>query len=416
MNREIKFKFDWLLWFLILLPTFYVFGKDLRHIQMNFFQISVIMMLAVLHVNRYFGLFLGWAAFQILFFSDAPSKTVLLQNIFFAGVLYHFVVKYVVDMKRYFWVFFGLLAANVVWCALQAWQLDPIFHQAQMQHQTWFTEYSGFFALPAFLGNFAAIVLPLCVFLNPFLGLIAIPALLVSKSSFSLIAAGGGLLFFLWFRKRLVFWVALIVIVLSGSFYILKFDAPTGQFGRRLNVWGCVLKEGFKKQFFGHGIGSFGRKYLFIETTPDHKVRMTQNDTEIHLAVLDSALAFKKQPVIDYMVGKSTKDVELPKLKELAQASGMDFEAWDNCHNSFIQVFFEMGLFGVLILFAFIGNMFRRFLASKKDMELVALMSAFVAILIISFAHFPFYLARLGGPCIVLLALLETKLLRQEHE
>lgn len=414
MNKKIEFKFDWLTWFLILLPTFYVINKDLRHVQMNFFQISVILMLAVLHVNRWYGLFLGWATFQMLFFQGSPDQSVVIQNIFFAGLLYHFITKYVVDCKKYFKVFVWILAINVVWCVFQYFQIDPIFNQANPQHQTIFSEYSGFFAIPSFLGNYAAVVATLCLFINPLLLFFVVPAIIVSKSSFSMLAVCGGLLFYLWFKKRIVFWIALFAIVFAGSFYILKYDAPSGQFGRRIKLWGMVLKEGFKDQFFGHGIGTYNTKYAFVEITPEHTIEVAHNDSEIGLMILNRAIKNGNAKVSEYMVGKNIHDIDLKKLKSLCQNDGFDFEEWGHPHNELILVFFEMGLFGVFIVFGFIFNLFRRFFLAKKDDELLALMSCFVAIVIVSMAHFPFYVARLAGPFIVIIALLETKLLRSE--
>jgi len=415
MNKEIKFKVDWLMWFLILLPTFYIVNKDLRHVQMNFFQFSVILMLATLHVNRWFGLFLAWASFQVLFFTDVNTKNVLLQNIFFAGVLYHFVVKYVGAMRKYFWTLFGILAVNVVWCGFQYMQYDPIFHPANPQFQTIFSDLSGFFGLPAFLGNYAAVVLPLCVIISPWLGLVAIPALIISKSSFSLVAAGAGLLFFLWFRKRLFFWILLGVFLVGGLFYVAKYDAPGGQFSRRLKVWDLVLQESFKKQFFGHGLGSYGTSYAFVESTRNNKVAMVRSDPEMAEFVIAQAVELKVDAVAEYIASQNGKPLNAKKIKQVAKDNGLALESWIQPHNEFLGVFFHMGFVGLFFLFGFVFNIFRRFFrASKKDPELVALCGAFLAILIVSFAHFPFQVARLAGPFIVIMAMLETKLFRSE--
>lgn len=415
MKCEIKLKFDWLFWFILLLPTFYLANKDLRHVQMNFFQISIILMIALVHVNKWIGAFIGWALFQLVFFSEAPGKSIILQNICFGGILYHFIVKYATQLKKYCWAFFILLALNVTWCGLQYLQLDPIFTQANPQFQKHFSDLSGFFTLPAFLGNFAAISISLCCFLNPLLGLVAIPALILSKSSFSLLAAGGSMLFFWWFRKRIVFWAMLALMLSLGSIYVVKYDAPSGQFSKRLKLWNLVIKEGFKTQFFGHGLGTYGARYSFIEVTPSGEMIMARNDREAHLFILNEAIKMKKKPVIDYMVGKSTTEVDTLTLKKICQHEAMDFEIWTNPHNEFVQVFFEMGAVGVFIVFGFIGNMFLRFYRAKKSKELITLGASFLAVCVISLGHFPFYVARLAGPCLVVMALFEYFLWREEN-
>jgi len=127
--RDFKFKIDWLLLFLILLPTFYLVNRDLREVQNNFFQISAMVLVGVMHVNRYIGLMLLWAIFQFIFFKEIPIKSIYIQNLFFGAIIYQFVVKFTdpTHLKRYFWVFYGVLMLNILWCFLQMAQIDPIF-------------------------------------------------------------------------------------------------------------------------------------------------------------------------------------------------------------------------------------------------------------------------------------------------
>src|SRR3990167_9215276 len=110
MTNTINFKIDWLVLFIVLLPTFYIAGMDVRLSQMNFFQLSIFLLVALFHVTRYIGLFLGWAVFQFLFFKNSPWKSYLLPNIFFAALLYHFRVKYadLTKRKRYRWTCYGV--------------------------------------------------------------------------------------------------------------------------------------------------------------------------------------------------------------------------------------------------------------------------------------------------------------------
>ena len=65
------------------------------------------------------------------------------------------------------------------------------------------------------------------------------------------------------------------------------------------------------------------------------------------------------------------------------------------------------------ILSLFIVDMFKRFFRfGTLSLQSVVLMSSFVALLVVCFAHFPFHVARLAGPMIVLVAFLEISLLR----
>ena len=198
MIREIKFNFDFLFWFLILTPTFYITGTETRTMQLEFFKISIITMAAVFHKNRYVGLFLGYLIFQFIFFKDMMIRSTIIPNVFFAAVLYHFILNYTVITKKYLWAFFGVLLLSVFWIPIQMAQADPIWSMVNSHLATLVTEYSGWFALPAFLGNYAAMVLPLAFVLTPLLIPFALIALFFSKSSFSIVAAFSGALFYLW--------------------------------------------------------------------------------------------------------------------------------------------------------------------------------------------------------------------------
>lgn len=417
MTKTINFKIDWLLLFIVLLPTFYAPNNDLRNLQMNFFQISIIILIAMFQVNKFIGLFLGWSVLQFLFFKDLPRQSIVIQNIFSGAILYHFITKYTTPSKKYFWAFYAVLMLSVFWIPLQMNNIDPIWGMMDMKIQSTMTEYPGFFALPAFMGNYAAAVLPFAFALNPFLAAFALIALFFSKSSFSILAALGGALFFYWFRKRIVFWIILLVFGLSSFFYILKFDAPNGQFQRRFSAWGLVIQQSFQKQFFGHGIGSYGTAYKFVEVSPSLHNAEIKSPKEFMIFLANEAMAEKKQDLVKFLMAQSADNPNFGLVQTELRKNGMDFHEWNPAHNEFLQVFFDSGLVGLLIVFGYIFDIFRRFFfyGLQKDPVALTLAASFVSIILVSFAHFPFHLARLGGVFIVILAMLETCILRAEE-
>lgn len=418
MIKNIKLKIDWLFWFIILLPTFYIVGMDERSAQLQFFQFSVIALLAVMHVNKWFGALLGWCLFQFLFFKDAPIFSGALNNLFLAALAYHIIVLYSEhkEIKKYFKAFYILLGINILLCLRQYYQADPVFMMAEQDHQKVFTEYPGFFGLPAFLGNFTAAVLPLAFSLTPLLLPFCLVALYFSKSTFSVLAALCGGLFYLWFKHRRCFWAFLIIGGLSCGVYVLKYDLPTGQFGRRIEVWKMVERFSFQKQFVGHGIGSFQSQSIF-ETSPSGKLAVINSLDDFKAFLSEAALSNKTPellPEISAFKG-SVYPLEVKEFKKKLQGKGMDFERWQNVHNDFLEAFFETGFIGLFLIFGFIFDFFKRFIEfGKKDSFAVALMGSLVAIIIVSIGHFPFHMARLGGPFVVLLALLDVALIHNK--
>lgn len=415
MKRQLTFRIDWLLVFLLLLPTFYVAGKDLRHVQMNCFQLSIIAMLALVHVNCWIGAFLGWSLFQMIFFPNIPGTSIVIQNIFFGALLYHFIIKYCSGLKRYYWALIGLLGFNVFWAILQMYHVDPLFMMVDYKNQSVITEWAAFFSLPAFFGNFAAVLAPLCLYVFPPTALLVIPVIIWSKSSFSILALFVGVLFFLWFRKRILFWITLIILGTLSTVYVIKYDAPSGQFGKRLVVWNLIIRESLRTQFFGHGVGSYNNSYVFIEAEPSGNTAMVQTNMDYLAFISSEAARTANVPVLEYMNGiKNT--FNRAELIEVCKKNGISIHAWGDPHNEFLRVFFEQGLLGLFIVFGYISMLFKRFFSIKKPTrELVALMACFLSILVVSFAHFPFYVARLGGIFIVLMAFLELKLIEENN-
>jgi len=417
--REYNLKIDWTLLFIILLPTFYVAGQDLRAYQTNFFQISAIVLVGLMHVNKWLGLFLLWCTFQFVFMKGMPIQSSALQNVFFGAVIYQFIVIFsnLAELRKYLWAFFGILILNVFWIVLQKNQIDPLFFPRDAHLQTVFSDVSGFFALPAFLGNYAAVVLPIAFTLTNTLIPFALIALFFSKSTFSVMAALGASLFYFWFRKRIVFWLILGVFGSGALFYTLKVDYPSGQFNRRLNVWQLIIRQAFQKQFFGHGIGNF-KRFTFLEAIPSHNLIGTDNISEVKKFMINEALATGDKAFAE----KVASSDHLLKAKAIFKKKKvndhfMDVEKWEQAHNEFLQVFFETGLVGIFILFAFIVNLFKRFIRyAWGSQETLVLMACFVAILINSVGHFPFHVARLAGPFIVLIALLDAMLIKAQRK
>ena len=416
MTRKINFKFDFLLWFLMLAPIFYIPGTDTRQTQLEFFKISMVALLGFFHVNKFIGLFLGYLVFQFIFFENLNQVSSVIPNIFFGAFLYHFIVSYGSIEKKYFWALYGVLLLSVFWIPIQMFQVDPVWGIIDYKIQTIMTDFPGWFALPAFLGNYAAVVLPLAFLLNPLLIPFAVIGLFFSKSSFSILAALSGALFFLWFKKRILFWIVLISCLTAGISYSFQYDNM--QYQRRFNVWGIILQQAFKRPILGHGIGSYGTKYRFVEFSPSLKNAMIVNNDQLLLFLGDEAGKAGQNDISGAILTVKPElfnDKIASQIKGLLNQRGLDFHEWLPAHNEFLQVFFDTGIIGILIFGAYILDIFKRFFIFGTTELHLALMSSFVAILIVSFAHFPFQIVRLSAPFISILAFLDLSLRKHDH-
>ena len=413
MNSELKLKIDWTFLFLLICPIFYVVNMDLRSTQTAFFQFAAIFLVGFMHVNRYVGYFLILCAIQSIFMKEVSRESML--NVFFACVIYQFIVKASrpEEIRKYMGVFLGVLALNIFWCLRQKFNIDPIFSMMNYDKQQVISEPSGFFALPAMLGNFSAVVLPFCL-MNGFLGYIFIPlviaGLIFSKSTFSVLAAFLSLLVFFWFRKRIVFWGVLLVSIIFSSFYIIKFDLPEGQYFRRARAWALVEHQAFAKPVVGYGIGSLAY-HLFVEVTPSH------NNYYIRTADQFKSILVKEtedhgKPDLSKWISENFERANSKSVQGEMQKNNMDFLIWNPLHNEYLQAFFETGLIGVILIGLYIRDIFKRFWDfGRKNLVVISLFASFCSILLISFGHFPFHVARLAGPFLSIMALLELALI-----
>ena len=89
-------------------------------------------------------------------------------------------------------------------------------------------------------------------------------------------------------------------------------------------------------------------------------------------------------------VGNFKQIVPRAKTSYWTEAEGKLYEA----HNEYLQVFFETGIVGLVLVVLFIGDILRRFFSCYLDKRRVApLMASFMSILVISFFAFPFHMA-----------------------
>lgn len=414
MIRNINIKIDWTLIFLLALPFFYVAGQDLRAVQQYFFQVAAVVLVGLFHANRYVGLFLLYCAAQFVFL-PASDPTVL-QNIFFGAIIYQFILKVsdVSEYPKYFKALLIVLGINLVWCVLQYFNIDPIFQMRDQFNQTVITEPSGFWGLPAFLGNFTAAIAPLALSVSWFSIPFILIGIVLSKSSFSVVACGSAIMFFSWFKNRIVFVVLSALIVIGGGFYVLKYDLPSGQFEKRIHAWNLIIKTACQKQIFGRGIGSY-QKYILMETFPGNDMIITPSQ-EVAMSHLAKHVRDHGQPEIADKILNAGGPIDADKLSRLLQKHQIDFKVWNYAHNEFIQAFFDGGIIVLLIIGAFIFDLFRRFwYFGRKNAVCIALCASFVAMLIVSLGHFPFHLARLSGIYVILIAFLDKSLLQQER-
>lgn len=286
-------------------------------------------------------------------------------NLFLGLVLYKMILENFDFrfLKNAAAVFFWILYANLIFCVLQVFDMDPI-HQSFGGVIKGFPQPVGLMRLSEHLGTLSAILAPAIAILSPWLVLVAIPLVFFSKTSGAVACLVLSLSFLIYRSKGLKFLIPFLLLALSaGTYYVLKVDMPGGNFHYRFIVWFMGIKEVLRSSLYlGLGIGSW----------------------------------FQWAPQTDQLTNPQPL-------------------TWLWAHNEYLQVFFELGAVGLVILLVFLSNRFKQFEQTEKSFELDCLFASFFSLCLISVLHFPFHMGRFAPLAVFIMALFHTKMIEDSN-
>jgi len=280
----------------------------------------------------------------------------------FAGILFlktvfeYFNLRY---LKTAGLFFLAVIALNLLWCYFQYHGIDPLYSDIHAGRTGLWDSLVGLMKLKVHLGVMAVLIAPFLYMLNPFLVILAIPLLIISKSSVSAFAFAASLGLITFFRiRKTVFFIMSAALAIAAGWYIFKFDMPEGQFFERFRVWLATLSLTLKGDpWFGAGLGGFAKLSLMVQPKPD----------------------------------------DVP-------------QTWIWAHNEYIQLFYECGLAFIVFCGVFIAGLFKDFLLFRKDRLAQVMFSGVFSVVVISAIQFPFHLARLAVICIFIIAVFMARI------
>jgi len=388
--------------YLILNTLFFLVNFDQRDAQQIFFQLSSVIVFACgmfFHnkeikfskLNVAIGvLLLAFVASWLKTFNFAPTlgapRWYIAMNFIFGVMVYFTIIRtlkkedipFILKGLTYLAVFcVGVLALQVI-----GWDFRGAFAK---NSPTVIPLESVFFqrsAMGVFFANYSVLLLALTpvslVFLYP---------MYLGMSTAACLGAYCGMLFFMWFRKRIWFWVILGISIPVILLSIFKMDRETTQGIRvRLPIWATVTQDIFQKPL-GHGLDSFanpdegGWKYYHY------------GEGKKHLALK----AVKKDGLVS---GKTQVDDEL--LKEVIRdkannvVGGGYIEFIDHPHNEYIWLGYEVGIQAWAILAFIFYFIWERFKFSKRDVLTCAFMGVLICLAVEAMMQFQFHISRIG--------------------
>lgn len=330
------------------------------------FESLVIIGLGIAIGNKWIRYFLIWAIMSWWFnFFLPPQSTAVLFNVALAMLMFYFIKTYIrdIDINGILKVICITALFQVFWLGIQRIGWDFIFHPiaADGVRQTVKDRLVGFLGNKNILGCYLAMCLPLFRVRFKYLIPLIIIGLFVARASMAFIAGFSGLVFYEVFMiiqnrdfRRLKVMVSVITIcVIIAILFFAFVDRPNFD---RVEIWRKTVIQQFNwRSIIGQGMGKFQ-----------------------DLRVVD------KYGIV-----------------------------WDNPHNEYLQIYFELGIIGIILLSGYFIDLFRRFLRFRTPLTII-LMSCVIVVLVNSIGMFPFQIAPTAFLGITYIALLEGLLCRNQ--
>ena len=274
-------------------------------------------------------------------------------------------------------VWAGIVIFTIIYLASQYLGFDP--QGCEIAHYGG-TPKCAFFGLKAPMGMYIASIMPMLLAWTP-VAFLGFGPIVMSYSTGAVAGGVFGTLFFMWFRKRIVFWILLPLIIGGSVLYLVKMDNPQGLQTSRLPMWGMVLQDSFKYPL-GYGLDAFRLPYKEGQV---RYYKYWDNDTTVK--------AFLKNPE----TGEMFIPGEMPERFQPRVEQGKEvLNWWDHPHNEFLWLFWEVGIMGVISFIGLFICAWLRFWRSKKNVLIVASFASILAFLITGLTQFPLHLARVG--------------------
>ena len=388
-----RLKKYFLLSFIALCPLVYsTKGLSLRDVQEIFYQFFSIIVIALFIGNVWIAAFLILNVITFLHAGADVGQTQVL-NVFLAALLFMVSKAYFKknNLTQLFYVLIGVLLLNLGWMILQKLSLDPLF-----SGQTnggglipgSFNDPVGFFGIKMANGIFLSILIPVVAFFSVPVSLALFFPILLCQSVSAVMAGVSGILFFAYFKSKKTFLILLPIVLLGFlAVVFLDFKVDPKTFSSRFPVWHSAVRYALKNPL-GYGPDSYRnfnklKDFVFVgDSKYNHAIAKVDPE---------HSNANQKFLKVQYY---NMNQIAMPPFGMDMKSPQVDF--WDNPHNEFIQILFEYGLVGIIILGGFLREIYLRFRMSEKSTEVVVLASIILVFLVASITQFPFHLTRLA--------------------
>lgn len=224
-------------------------------VQLQFFQYGVFILLAVAlsqkpireFKDRNFAGIFFMCVVSVLFH---PKTVMSFTPVLCGFLLYYLIVVYTKNIKSLLLPIVIISALNTFFAILQFFNIRFPYGSA------------GLMCSASHLGTYQAIALPICFYLHPFLSIIPLVGILISKSYAALFASCFGLAYLLYpQRRKIIINLSLMGLIALFGIGIILFSrygySIIYKLQLRLEVWGEAIRQIILNPLAGKGLGVF---------------------------------------------------------------------------------------------------------------------------------------------------------------
>ena len=279
---------------IILLPSisnitalqFYQFGvidSSNSYLQLQFFQFGIIVLYLISLLkekvrklnDKWLFLFLGCCLISVFLH---PKSVQVFSNVFLGFLLYKLVFEYAKRIRLLLFTIVIVSVLNFIFEVFQLFGFNLIYHDTGT--------IVGLMKSPSHLGTYQALAIPIYYYFNPFLAIIPIVGLLLTKTWTAIFAVI--LVICLKFRKKIIglgtMWI-MFGASLTALLILLFYKKILAEFLTRFWVWGETIKS---LTFTGYGLGKFKITYTNVDKFFDsvYKNETFDNPYNVYLGII----------------------------------------------------------------------------------------------------------------------------------
>lgn len=378
--------------FVFFVPVFFIVNRlDLRVEQEKFYQVMCMVFTSLFVGNIWITLFILWNILLYVY-GGYSVGSMQIVNCFLFGITFASARNLFSNKSlSLIWGPLKLLTAiTIFYMIFQVFGIGPLDvyldSKGVMQENSTCNQLSGLMHLPAINGTFLALVAPIFLFTTPIIGLLMAIPILTCHSSGAILAYFALVVFWAWKKspkKIFAIFAVISAIAFSAATYMdFKDDKLT--YKSRFENWHLVLKLAWVNPI-GYGPDSF-RNYNKIK----------------------NFVFFSDEDYNPGVVFAPARDGELARFRYYSPDNGKwlerfggrvpkHFSGWNEAHNEYLELWFQYGLIGLLLMFLFVREVRERYVLSDKSRDVLIITGMFIVLAVSSITQFPFHLARIVG-------------------